>query len=81
MLGTTVGEASVIISDEGAGMDDDVIKYIFDKFYQGDKSKATAGTGLGLSPAKRILEFGNGKIEVVSGLGKGTAFTVSLPIG
>ena len=74
-------EAVATISDAGIGMDDEVKKHIFDKFYQGDQSRATEGNGLGLSLVKRILELENGRIAVDSELGKGTRFTVSLPLG
>ena len=78
-LGTTLDAVVVTISDEGVGMDDNVKKRIFDKFYQGDQSRATEGNGLGLSLVKRILELENGKIVITSELHKGTCFTVSLP--
>jgi signal transduction histidine kinase len=73
-------EAVVTISDTGAGMNEEVKKHIFEKFYQGDSSRATEGNGLGLSLVKRILELENGRISVDSELGKGTRFIVSLPI-
>jgi signal transduction histidine kinase len=73
-------EAVVTISDTGTGMNEEVKKHIFEKFYQGDSSRATEGNGLGLSLVKRILELENGRISVVSELGKGTRFIVSLPI-
>jgi signal transduction histidine kinase len=73
-------EAVVTISDMGVGMNDEVKKHIFEKFYQGDSSRKTEGNGLGLSLVKRILELENGKISVDSEPGKGTRFIVSLPI-
>jgi len=74
------GNAVVTISDMGIGMDDEVKKHIFDKFYQGDYSRATDGNGLGLSLVQRILELEGGKIAVASEAGKGSCFRVSLPI-
>ena len=75
------GENAVAtISDMGAGMDDEVKKHIFDKFYQGDQSRATEGNGLGMSLVKRILELENGSIAIDSEPGVGTCFSVSLPI-
>jgi signal transduction histidine kinase len=67
------------ISDDGRGMDDNTIKHIFDKFYQGEKSHAARGNGLGLSIVKRIVELCKGEIEVQSKLGQGSTFTVKLP--
>jgi signal transduction histidine kinase len=67
------------ISDTGRGMDDNTVKRIFDKFYQGDKSHATQGNGIGLSIVKRIIELCKGEITVDSSLGKGTTFCVKLP--
>jgi len=72
--------ATVTIFDDGIGMDAETQKRIFDKFYQGDNSRTTEGNGLGLSLAKRILDLGNGEISVESERGKGTCFTVSLPL-
>ena len=79
-LASDYQRAVVSISDTGIGMDEGVKRHIFDKLYQNDKSRATEGNGLGLSLVQRILELENGSIEVESELGKGSSFTVSLPI-
>ena len=73
-------EAVVTVGDAGIGMDEEIKKRIFDKFFQGDRSRATEGTGLGLSLVKRILDLEKGKIKVDSEPGRGTCFTVTLPI-
>ena len=67
------------ISDNGNGMEDNTLKHIFDKFYQGDKSHAARGNGLGLSIVKRIVELCRGEIQVESKIGQGSTFTIKLP--
>ena len=70
------------MSDTGVGIPVDDIPKIFDEFYRGKNvEKTTKGTGLGLSLVKYIVETHGGKITVKSELGKGSEFTVSLPIG
>lgn len=70
----------VVVADNGAGMDGETLKRIFEKFYQGDEAHAAQGNGLGLTLAKRIVELCGGSISVLSEVGKGTTFTVELPL-
>lgn len=72
-------DVSVSITDEGIGIQQDNLKYIFDKFYQVDHSRQSDGNGLGLSLVKEIIELCNGSIHVVSFPDIGSTFTVILP--
>lgn len=70
----------VSISDNGIGMSDDVKDRIFDKFYQGDKSRNFQGNGLGLTLVKRILDLCECEINVISKINEGTTFNIYLLI-
>ena len=70
------------VIDSGIGISNDKINKLFDRFYQvtEEKNHKNAGTGIGLSMVKSLVEIMHGKIEVESEPDKGSVFTVQLPI-
>jgi signal transduction histidine kinase len=72
----------ITVTDTGIGIAEADQKKIFEEFYQveGVFSTKTGGTGLGLAISKRIVEMQGGRIEVQSSLGKGSTFSVTLPV-
>ncbi|MFC2044438.1 sensor histidine kinase [Chloroflexota bacterium] len=72
----------ISVTDTGEGIPVEDLPYIFERFYRVDKSRsrATGGSGLGLTIAKRLVEAHNGKIEVQSELRRGSCFAFTLPL-
>lgn len=70
------------VQDSGAGIPEEDIPFLFDRFYKADKARTrgkTGGTGLGLAIAKNIVQGHNGKVSISSVVGEGTIFSVYLP--
>lgn len=72
-------ELTFTVADNGQGISDDDLGNIFERFYQVDKVHPK-GSGIGLSLAKAFVELHGGSISAESQLGKGTTFTVTLPL-
>ena len=77
-----IRDAVLEISDTGVGIPQDDLPHVFDRFYRVDKARGrdTGGTGLGLSIVQQIVRLHGGSVTVQSKLGKGTTFTVQLPL-
>jgi signal transduction histidine kinase len=76
-------EAEIEVRDTGQGITPEALPHVFDRFYQADASRSRRerqGAGLGLAIAQEIVAAHGGKISVRSQLGRGTAFTVRLPL-
>lgn len=69
------------VTDTGMGIPEDAIAHIFERFYRVDKarSRATGGSGLGLSIVHTIVQRNRGQIDVSSVVGQGTTFTIAFP--
>jgi two-component system OmpR family sensor kinase len=81
VLGQTAGMASIVISDHGIGIPQSEQAKIFSRFYRGSQPRSkTDGSGLGLAIAQRFVELHRGSISVRSQEGKGSTFTVDLPL-
>jgi signal transduction histidine kinase len=81
-LSSSVKEVVISIEDHGPGIPKEELNYIWDRFFKVDKARSQkVGTGIGLSIVKHIVDLhGGAKIEVISEVGKGTVFTVTLPL-
>lgn len=72
--------AIVRVTDSGIGIPEAEQEKVFDRFYRADPARSEKGYGLGLSIAKQIVEYHNGKIHLYSKVGKGTTITLTLPM-
>ncbi|HEY2797981.1 MAG TPA: HAMP domain-containing sensor histidine kinase [Thermoanaerobaculia bacterium] len=76
------GEALLSVSDTGVGIPEADVPYVFERFFRSKGSRSTnpGGSGLGLSIVRWIVEAHKGRVTVESQLGKGSTFTVRLPV-
>ncbi|HJY26515.1 MAG TPA: HAMP domain-containing sensor histidine kinase, partial [Pyrinomonadaceae bacterium] len=76
------GNAEIVVRDTGIGIPEVDRQRIFDRFYRVDKarSRALGGAGLGLSIVRWIVEVHGGEIHIESSPGRGSTFTVDLPL-
>jgi two-component system OmpR family sensor kinase len=73
-------EAALRVADEGTGIPEDALPYIFERFYRAESSRAGAGTGLGLAIVRETVQALGGRIDAESVPGEGSTFTVHLPL-
>ncbi len=81
-ISTADGLCAIAVSDNGIGISKDHLPRVFERFYQVEQidTRSRKGTGLGLTIAKELVELMGGSIEVESEPGKGSTFTVTLPL-
>jgi len=73
----------LVVRDSGTGIPPEQLPRIFDRYYttkNGPDASGKGGTGIGLSTCREIIEAHHGRIRVESTVGKGTAFTIKLPV-
>jgi two-component system sensor histidine kinase BaeS len=78
------GGASVEIriADEGAGIADEDLPYVFERFYRADRSRGrTPGSGIGLTVARELIGANGGSVDVAATGSAGTTFRIVLPAG
>lgn len=77
-----MSDRGIVISDTGTGISADELPHIFDRYYQASNADdcSTTGTGIGLNMTKELVEKMGGSISVESTPGKGSTFTVVLPL-
>ncbi len=82
-LSTKEGWSRLTVTDTGPGIPREELPYIFERFYRVDKARkrsSSGGAGLGLSIAHTIAKAHGGRVEVASEIGKGSTFSVWLPL-
>ena len=67
------------VTDDGIGMDEEIIPKVFDRFYRVDRAGTSRGFGLGLAIVQSIMDLHNGEINVTSAPGRGSTFKLILP--
>jgi signal transduction histidine kinase len=71
---------SISVTDQGIGIPDNELKHMFERFFRASNAVNIQGTGLGLNIVKRYIDLLNGRINFKSEYGKGSTFTVTIPI-
>src|SRR5690606_20337418 len=73
------GRFRIEVSDTGAGMPEEQLPHVFDKYYQIGEQARSKGAGLGLAIAHEVVQAHGGTISVTSREGAGTTFRIDLP--
>jgi two-component system sensor histidine kinase MprB len=77
----TVGDGELVVRDHGAGIPDDELARVFDRFHRGSGVRDVPGSGLGLAIVKQVAEAHGGSVAAANAPGGGAVFTLRLPAG
>jgi two-component system heavy metal sensor histidine kinase CusS len=78
-IGARDGRIEVFVRDSGSGIAPEHLPRVFDRFYRGDPSRSSGGTGLGLALVKSIVDLHGGSVAIEGAVGRGTTVTVIFP--
>jgi signal transduction histidine kinase len=79
---TREGDVGVLTAaDDGAGVAEDALPRLFERFYRADAARTTRGTGLGLAIVKHIVVAAGGDVEADGGVGHGLSIRCTFPLG
>jgi signal transduction histidine kinase len=75
------GQVQMSVKDEGPGIPEEQLPYVFERFWRGDRSRSrdSGGSGLGLAIARQLVELHGGTIAATSSLGQGSTFWIAFP--
>jgi len=82
-VGLQSGRALVSVEDTGTGIPQDQLLHVFDRFHrvEGSQGRSHEGSGIGLALVHELVKLHGGELSVVSEIGRGSTFTISVPIG
>lgn len=70
----------IIIRDQGCGIPEEELPYVWDRFYKADRSRKSSGSGLGLAIARHLVQLHGGNVSIQSIYGNGTSVIIRLPV-
>jgi two-component system sensor histidine kinase MtrB len=70
----------VDVRDHGPGLDDEAMQHVFDRFWQADRARVGAGSGLGLSIVEGVASEHGGHVTAANADDGGAVFTIALPL-
>jgi two-component system phosphate regulon sensor histidine kinase PhoR len=77
VLGRVGDEVVLTAADDGAGVNEEDLQRLFERFYRADRARASRGTGLGLAIVKHIVTSAGGRVEAAGGTGQGLEIRIS----